>query len=81
MFIGFILADDLGNIIQGLGVYVPDDEIPTLKSTLVDGDKPDRIKFNPLYAWFVKVTKEAEELENKNKRGKKAQDSDSDAED
>ena len=40
--------------------------MPTLKNTLTDSEYPDRIKFNPLYAWFQKITKEAEELEAKN---------------
>jgi len=69
-------VDDLPSIIQGLGVYVPDDEVPKLKTTLIDSDKPEQIKFNPLYSWFVKVTKEAEELESKNRGGKKIEDSD-----
>ncbi len=82
---GYISANDLGNIIQGLGVYVPDDEVPTLRNTLVDSENKERIKFNPLYAWFQKVTAEADAIEaknkalNPNKSGKNDDDSDDDA--
>ena len=53
--IGFVSKDDFANIIQALGVYIPDSELDTLKSTLVDFEKPEIIKFNPMFAWFQKV--------------------------
>ena len=62
-FIGFVNKDDFPNIVQALGVYVPDSELATLTSTLADFDKPTIIKFAPMFAWFQKVTKEADTAE------------------
>ena len=61
--VGFVSKDDFASIVQALGVYVPDSELATLTSTLVDFDKPAIIKFGPMYAWFQRVTKEADAAE------------------
>lgn len=79
---GWIPADDLGALIQALGVYVPDEELETLRKTLIDPDNFSRIKFNPLYAWFQKVTAEAEEADKKTKSRKgRGKDDDDDEDD
>lgn len=57
---GEISSDDLASLIQSLGVYVPDDEIPALTKTL-DPDGSGKIKFNKMLAWFRKVNHDAEE--------------------
>lgn len=78
---GFVSKDDFGSIVQGLGVYVPDSELDTLKATLVDVEDTNVIKFGPMYAWFQKVTKEADEQEAKDIASGKIKKDDSDDED
>ena len=81
---GHIAKDDFSNVIQALGVYIPDSEIETLKNTLADFEQNNIIKFNPMFAWFQKVTKEADEAEAKDAAlngGKKKDDSDDDDDD
>ena len=78
---GFVQKDDFENIVQGLGVYVPDSELETLKNTLVDLDNTSIIKFTPMYAWFQKVTREADEQEAKDIASGKIKKEDSDDED
>lgn len=78
---GFVSKDDFASIVQGLGVYVPDGELDTLKATLVDVEDTNVIKFGPMYAWFQKVTREADEQEAKDIATGKIKKEDSDDED
>jgi hypothetical protein len=51
---GKILNDDLPAILTALGVYVPDEEIPTLLKTL-DPKNTGSILFDEMFAWFKKM--------------------------
>lgn len=78
---GFVSKDDFASIVQGLGCYVPDSELDTLKATLVDLQDPNVIKFGAMYAWFQKVTKDADEQEARDIAAGKIKKEDSDEED
>lgn len=51
---GKILTDDLSAILTALGIYVPDEEIPTLLKTL-DPTKSGSILFDEMFSWFKKM--------------------------
>jgi Ca2+-binding EF-hand superfamily protein len=50
---------NLAQLLQGLGVYVPESEIPALKMTL-DPTDSEEIKFDAMWQWFQKMSETAE---------------------
>jgi hypothetical protein len=55
---GYIDAGDFPDLLQSLGVYIPDEEQPALLRTL-DPEKEGRITFDNMYAWFQKLNAQA----------------------
>lgn len=53
-----IRAQDFPALLQGLGIYVPDEEQPALLRTL-DPDKTGTIMFDNMFTWFIKMNGDA----------------------
>jgi hypothetical protein len=51
---GFINSADFPQLLQELGVYIPDEEQPALQRTL-DPEKTGKITFDSMFAWFQKL--------------------------
>lgn len=55
---GVIDASDFPQLLQELGVYIPDEEQPALLRTL-DPDKSGKITFDSMFEWFQKLNNTA----------------------
>jgi Ca2+-binding EF-hand superfamily protein len=59
-----ISRDDFPSLVQGLGIFVPEEEITQLMDTF-DPDNTGFIPYRPTFEWFKALTKEDEQT-NKN---------------
>jgi Ca2+-binding EF-hand superfamily protein len=51
---GHISREDVGNLLQTLGVYIPENELPALLSSF-DPAETGIVKFEVLYDWFKQL--------------------------
>lgn len=55
--------DDFGQLLQNIGVYIPDNEQPALLKTL-DPDNTGVLQFNAVLAWFRKINSAGAEFDD-----------------
>jgi hypothetical protein len=56
---GHISRDDVGNLLQVLGVYIPENELPALLSSF-DPTETGIVRFDVLYDWFKQLNSMAD---------------------
>ena len=56
---GHIFKDDVGNLLQVLGVYVPENELPALLASF-DPTDSGKVEFDALYEWFKQLNNAAD---------------------
>lgn len=56
---GHISKDDVGNLLQVLGVYVPENELPALLTSF-DPTESGIVEFDALYEWFKQLNSSAD---------------------
>lgn len=60
---GVVTREEMKKILESIAIYIPDEEIKSLADTF-DPDNTGMIPFDPFYAWFKEMNKEAEYKEN-----------------
>lgn len=70
---GKISRDDAGKLLQKLGVYVPDNELPALMISF-DPNDTGEVKFDVMYAWFKQLNAAADTADKKEREKDKEDD-------